>query len=48
MLAQATKTAATFHRLREQKSKRGHFDLFFCLKTTTSFFKETFFVAATF
>jgi molybdate transport system regulatory protein len=27
--------AATFHLLREHKSKRGHFDLFFCLITTS-------------
>jgi hypothetical protein len=42
------KTAATFHLLREQLEKRGHFDLFFCLKTIITFFKEIFFVVATF
>jgi hypothetical protein len=42
------KTAATFHPLREQDSKRGHFGLFFCLKTTLSFGNETFFGVASF
>jgi hypothetical protein len=40
--------AATFLLLREQVEKRGHFDLFFCLKTTTTFFNETIFVVASF
>jgi hypothetical protein len=32
----------------EQDSKRGQFDLFFCLNTTSTFVKRIFFVVATF
>jgi len=46
--AQLLKTAATFHLVREQVEKRGHFDLFFCLKIISNFNKPTFFVVASF
>jgi hypothetical protein len=42
------KMAATFHLVREHKSKRGQNDLFFCLKTTSKFVKWILFVVATF
>ena len=47
-LLQETQNSCIFRLYGEHKSKRGHFDLFFCLKTIISFFKETFFVVATF